>query len=87
MNIATFTQIGRRELAYRLTGGLEVTLYWHAYDNSTSIDVHQLETDETISFPVPADRALDAFHHPFAHLASKGNVDEQPGSSGFDAAA
>lgn len=73
MSSAPFTQIGRRELAHRLTGGLEITLYWHAHDNSTSVDVHQTATEETISFPVPPDRALDAFHHPFAHLASKGN--------------
>jgi hypothetical protein len=73
MTIAAFTQIGRRELAHRLTGGLEVTLYWDARDNSTSIDVHQTATDETLSFPVPSERALDAFHHPFAHLPAKGS--------------
>jgi hypothetical protein len=72
---ATFlTQIGRRELAYRRNGGLEITLYWHAHDNSVSIDVHQEATEETISFRVPRDRALDAFHHPFAHLAEKGEA-------------
>jgi hypothetical protein len=73
MSLTALTQIGRLELAQRLTGGLEVTLYWHADDNSTSVDVHQAATEETISFSVPPDRALDAFHHPFAHLASKGN--------------
>jgi hypothetical protein len=69
MTIATLTNIPRRELACRVNGGLEITLYWSAEDNSTSIDVHQIATEETISFLVPRDRALDAFHHPFAHLA------------------
>ena len=71
MNIAAFTTITRRELDKRVNGGLEITLYWHPDDNSTSVDVYHLATEETISFPVPADRALDAFHHPFAHLAEK----------------
>jgi hypothetical protein len=59
----------RRELARRRSGGLEITLYWHPDDDSTSIAVHQAATGETLAFPVPADRALHAFHHPFVHLA------------------
>jgi hypothetical protein len=58
----------RRELAHRATGGLEITLHWNPDDNSTSIDVHERTTEETISFAVPGHRALHAFHHPFAHL-------------------
>lgn len=69
MNTATITFVPRRELARRVNGGLEITLYWNVRDNSTTIEVHQADTAETIAFPVPADRALDAFHHPFAHLA------------------
>jgi hypothetical protein len=72
MTVATFTQTARRELAHRATGGLEVTLYWHTNDDSTSIEIHQTATEETISFFVPPERALDAFHHPFAQLASTG---------------
>jgi hypothetical protein len=71
MSIAALTEIARRELARRVNGGLEITLYWHPDDNSTSIDIRHATTDETISFPVPADRALDAFHHPFAYLAEQ----------------
>jgi hypothetical protein len=71
MNIGSLTTIGRRELAQRVTGGIEITLYWNVYDNSTTIEVHHHATGETISFPVPAHRALDAFHHPFAHLATQ----------------
>ena len=71
MNITTLPIAARRELARRVTGGLEITLYWEARDNSTSIEVHHRATAETIAFPVAGDRALDAFHHPFAHLAEQ----------------
>ena len=76
MTNGTLTDIARRELACRVTGGLEVILYWSALDNRTSVDVHQAATQETISFLVRPDRALDAFHHPFAHLASMEKNDE-----------
>jgi hypothetical protein len=66
MSIASVTGITRRELARRVNAGIEITLLWDARDNSTSIDVRHTATDELISFRVPADRALDAFHHPFA---------------------
>jgi hypothetical protein len=71
MDIAELTTIARRELARRVTGGLEITLYWNARDDSVSIEVYQATTAETIAFPVPADQALDAFNHPFAHLAQQ----------------
>jgi hypothetical protein len=71
MNVVTFTTVARHELARRATGGLEIALYWDAHDNTTTIEVHRIATAETIAFLVAADRALDAFHHPFAHLAEQ----------------
>ena len=68
MNEALTTRPRRRELAHRASGGLEVTLYWSAEDGSTSVEVHQTATDETLCFDVARDRALDAFYHPFAQL-------------------
>ena len=59
----------RQELDRRTSGGLEVTLYWDPDDDSMSVEVHQPQTGETINIPVPPDRALEAFHHPFALLA------------------
>jgi len=58
----------RRELAHRKSGGLEITLYWDAEHSSTSVEVHQPATQETIAIPVDHEQALDAFHHPFAHI-------------------
>ena len=68
MTTTTLPYIPRRELARRVNGGLEITLYWDPQDDSTSIEVHHHSTEETINFLVRADRALDAFNHPFAHL-------------------
>jgi hypothetical protein len=58
----------QRELARRSGAGLEVTLYWSAADNSTSIELHLVDSDTTFRYAVPADEALEAFYHPFAHL-------------------
>ena len=64
----SFTLKNRRELAHRIDAGLDDTLYWNPSDNTTSVDVLDMATAEIFSFPVARDRALDAFHHPFAHL-------------------
>ena len=69
MSTTTTTSAARQELARRANGGIEITLFWDKRDNTTSIDVHHHATDETISFRVPPASALDAFHHPFAHLS------------------
>jgi len=69
MSTATTIPIrSRRELAFRSGGGIEVTLYWDAEEDSTSVEIYHLATEETILFAVPREQALDAFHHPFAHL-------------------
>jgi hypothetical protein len=67
MNTGTICRPGR-ELAHRVSGGIEVTLYWCAADNSTSIEVWQPASEERLAFVVPREQALDAFYHPFAHL-------------------
>ena len=78
MSIPALAVIFRRELASRVNGGLEITLYWDVLENTTSIDIHQSATDETISVPVPAERALEAFHHPFVHLALRAEAHDLP---------
>ena len=71
MSIATPIPIPapRRELAHRTSGGLEITLYWDTDQGCITVEVHQPATKETIAFAVVREQALDAFHHPFAHLA------------------
>ena len=62
--------VNRRELARRVSGGIEVTLYWSPDDNTTHVEVWQSE--EALRFTVPRERALDAFYHPFSHLTAGG---------------
>ena len=50
----------RRELAYRVSGGTEFTLYWSADDGTTSVEIHQPESDVTLEFAVPRELALRA---------------------------
>ena len=60
----------RRELARRVSGGIEVALYWSPLDNSTTVEVWEVASQETLVFAVTPDRALEAFYHPFAQLAA-----------------
>jgi hypothetical protein len=59
-----------RELARRASGGIEVALYWSPLDNSTSVEVWDAASEETLVFAVAPERALEAFYHPFAQLAA-----------------
>ena len=58
----------RRELASRVSSGIEVTLYWCEHDDTTSVEVRRPESDEVLVFGVAGEHALEAFHHPFALL-------------------
>ena len=62
------TVVRRRELAHRVVGGLEVTLYWNATDNTTSIEVRHVASGTTLRSRVQGKDALDAFYHPLAHI-------------------
>jgi hypothetical protein len=67
MNAAAIPH-SRHELARRVSGGIEVALFWSATGNSTTVEVWQAATGETLRFTVARTDALDAFYHPFAHL-------------------
>jgi hypothetical protein len=57
-----------RELARRVSGGMEITLFWTAAGNRTSVEIAQPASGESLLFEVPRSRALEAFYHPFTHL-------------------
>jgi hypothetical protein len=59
---------GLHELAYRISGGMEIRLYWDADEDSTSVEVWQPASGELLLLEVPRERALEAFYHPFADL-------------------
>jgi hypothetical protein len=60
----------RRELARRASGAIEVALYWSPLDNSTTVEVWDAGSEETLLFAVAPAHALEAFYHPFAQLAA-----------------
>jgi hypothetical protein len=55
------------ELASRRTDGLDVALLWHPRADAVTVSVVDHRSGDEIHFAVPHDRALDAFHHPFAY--------------------
>ena len=59
---------GLHELAYRVSSGMEIRLYWNADEDSTSVEVWQPASGELLILEVPRERALEAFYHPFADL-------------------
>ena len=59
---------GFHELAHRVSGGMEIRLYWNADEDSTSVEVWEPASGELLLFEVPRGRALEAFYHPFAEL-------------------
>ena len=71
MSTTAAIDTSQQELAQRVSGGLEVTLFRNVRDSSTSIELRHAAITEPISFRVPPDRALDAFHHPFVYLEQR----------------
>ena len=63
-----------RELARRVSGGIEVALYWSPLDDTTTVEVWNAASEEILVFAIAPERALEAFYHPFAQLAA--SVDE-----------
>jgi hypothetical protein len=57
MRAPTISNPGR-EVARRVSGGIKITLYWNADDNTTNIEIRQPETEETLSF---GDGSWDGF--------------------------
>ncbi len=62
-------QITRRELAHRMSDGIEVQLLWSSSDDTVSVAVCDHRDGVVFELPVPRTRAMHAFHHPFAYAA------------------
>jgi hypothetical protein len=58
-----------RELASRTSDGISVQLLWHPREDHVTVSVADSRTGEIFELGVARDRALDAFHHPFAYAA------------------
>jgi hypothetical protein len=67
---AAMTTTTPRELAHRVTDGIEVSLRWDPAADRVSVQVLDAKTDEAFEIDVrPDERALDVFHHPYAYAA------------------
>ena len=69
MSATTTLESSIRELSYRETDGIQVSLLWSAMTDGVSVLVTDTRTDESFELDVPAKDALDAFEHPFAYAA------------------
>jgi hypothetical protein len=69
----------RRELAHRVTEGLEVQLLWRASDDTVAVVVHPPRTGVSFEFHVEPDHALNAFRHPYLYAALRRIHDERSG--------
>ena len=58
-----------KELAYRETDGIAVTLWWHSGHNRLRVSVHDGRTGDWFALNAEAHNALDVFEHPFAYAA------------------
>ena len=68
----------RRELAHRNSNGGNVSLFWDRANNTLSLEVRDERLREFFKLCVPSDRALDAFHHPYAYRAQSRTEDREP---------
>ena len=63
----------RTELASRSANGLTVRLLWSRSTNLVTVAVDDAANDEHFELVLDEDeRALDVFHHPYAHAAARG---------------
>ena len=62
-----------RELAYRKSDGLQVSLLWWKADNSLSVSVVDSLAAEVFDIPVDGNDPLDVFNHPYASAAGAGS--------------
>ena len=65
------TSKGTRELACRAADGVEVSLLWPVGEHRVLVHVKDQRSDRSFELSVDADKALDAFHHPYAYAASR----------------
>jgi hypothetical protein len=65
--------ISRTELASRTTNGITVRLLWTRSTNLVTVTVDDVANGDYFELILgERDRALDVFHHPFAHAAVRG---------------
>jgi hypothetical protein len=70
----------RTELASRESNGITVTMFWSRSTNLVTVAVADAATDDYFELVLDEDeRAMDVFHHPYAHAAARGLQFRAPG--------
>ena len=62
----------KAELAYRRSGGIEVTLLWDRHTDEVTVAVADLTSDESFELEAAPEEAMAVFHHPYAYAALGG---------------
>jgi hypothetical protein len=65
-----------RELARRVTGGVEVALFWDEHAGTTTVSVWNWNSGVLLQFDTAPDRARYAFYHPYSSAAAHGVSNE-----------
>ena len=64
-----------RELAQRVSGTDEVLLLWDPESDGVALSVRDLESGAGFHVEVEPASAMEAFYHPYAYVARRGNSD------------
>jgi hypothetical protein len=63
----------RTELASRESNGITVRMFWTRSTNLVTVTVADAANDDYFELVLDEhERAMDVFHHPFAHAAARG---------------
>jgi hypothetical protein len=62
-----------RELAHRVADGVEVVLVWPVGERRVLVRVTDWRSEDAFELSVDGDKALDAFHHPYAYATGSRN--------------
>ena len=71
MRQAAHTEELFRELDYRESDGIEVSLLWNPETGDLSVYVTDRRTEDALEFAVDAGEIADAFAHPFAYASRR----------------
>jgi hypothetical protein len=60
-----------KELAHRVSNGIDVSLCWNELTNRVMLKVYDARFDEGFELEVDGRSALDAYRHPFAYATAE----------------
>jgi hypothetical protein len=68
--LASLPGRGLHELAFRVSGGTEIRLYWDPDQNRTHVEIWQPDYGDLQLLEIPGERALEAFYQPLRRAAA-----------------